>query len=445
MVKIEIFSEEIIKPSSSDNLKLYKLSLLDQLAPFFYVPVVLFYSAPDDQIDILKKLKKSLSETLAKFYPLAGRIHDDSYVEVFENDGVLLVEARVNVQLSEILETPEIDLVQKLLPLDSYGRKTGGNEGVRAMAVQLNVFECGGIAIGICISHKIADGTTLSSFLKAWAEITTSFSGGDCIDDHDGVKDITDPFLDSASVFPPREIHVQSPRNMIKRGKIVTRRFVFNKSSLEKLKVKAATDDCSPTRVEAVTALICRTAMNSSKGRSAEKGSRPSPSMVISHVVNLRSRMDPPLPENSLGNIWRCAETQIVEEESTKLEMHDLVVQMRKAIRKMDKDYVERLRSEDGFVQAFKSLKEASVLVSEGVVPFYKFSSWVRFPIYETDFGWGIPIWACITSVPIKDVVILMSNRFGDGIEAWVNLEVDDMTRFERDEELIEFASQASC
>ncbi|PON64756.1 Transferase [Parasponia andersonii] len=445
MVKIDVVSKEILKPSSSTPNHLtrsYNLSLLDQLAPPFYVPVILFYSPPqfDDISDIVGKLKKSLSETLAEFYPLAGRIQNDAYVEVLEDDGVDFAEARANVKLLEILENPEMSMLQQLLPLDPYKLKTDReSEGVPVLAVQVNVFTCGGIGIGICISHKVVDGTTLSTFLTAWAA-----SGRTSCHGHGNDKTIT-PSLDLAYIFPPKEIHVQTPCNLIKRGRVVTKRFLFCGSSLARLKAEVkglSPNDYNPTRVEAVTALISKTALNSRNARtSTEKCSRPS--MVISHVVNLRGRMDPPLPETALGNIWRSAVATILEEESKRLELHDLVAQLRKGIRKIDKDYVAKLQSDDGFLQAYESLKDVSEMVSEGVVPFYRFSSWVRFPLYETDFGWGKPIWACVTNVPIKDVVILMSNSSGDGIEAWINLEEEDMARFQCDRELLQFATQA--
>ncbi|KAL5569956.1 hypothetical protein UlMin_026531 [Ulmus minor] len=430
-MKIEIVSEELIKPSSQipDNLKSYKLSLLDQLSPSFYIPIVLFYPPPQHckKTTIVDKLKKSLSETLSRFYPLAGRIQEDGLSVELENGGVMFKEARVNKSLSETLKNPENSSIQQLLPLDPYRVKTE-EEGVPAMAVQLNLFSCGGMGIGLCMSHKITDGTTLSSFLSAWASSTSNSGEND--------EDYITPHLHLAQLFPPKDIHVVCPRNLIKRGKIVTKRFVFDKSSLAALKTKIGS---SPSRVEAVTALICKTAMNSTT-RSSNKSS-----MVISHVVNLRPRMDPPLPEQAFGNIWRCAVAQIVQQQPHKLELQNLVAQLREEIQKVDKNYVAKLQSEQGFIEACESLKEVCELVSQGVVPFFKFSSWVRFPFYETDFGWGKPIWACITNVPIKDAVILMSNSSGDGIEAWINLEEEDMLKFYRDPELLEFASQAPC
>ncbi|CAL8993848.1 unnamed protein product [Prunus brigantina] len=369
-MKIEIVSKDYCKPSipTPHHLKSYRLSLLDQISPIFYVPVVLFYSAPediDDDMTIFHKLKKSLSETLTCFYPLAGRIEGNTSVDCEDGD-VLFTRARANIQLSEILKSPDMNLVQQLLPLDPYNIRT--DKEVAAMAVQLNFFDCGGMGIGICISHKIADGATL----------------------------------------------------------------------LARMKVKASKglgmDDCAPTRVEAVTALICKSSMNTKNGTSG-KGR---PSMAISHVVNLRERMAPPLPEHSFGNIWRFAVASIMKDERN-IELHDFVVQLRKVIRKINDDYVRKLQGEDGFPHACEPLKETSELVSQGEVEFYRFSSWARFPFYNTDFGWGKPIWACISNVPIKNVVILMSSSSSDGIEAWVTLEEEDMAKLECDHELLEF------
>lgn len=152
--------------------------------------------------------------------------------------------------------------------------------------------------------------------------------------------------------------------------------------------------------------------------------------MVIFHVVNLRERMAPPLPENSFGNIWRSPVAAITKEESN-LELHDFVVPVRKVKRKTNFDYAKKLQGENGFSKACKPLKEVSALVSEGEVDFFRFSSWVRFSFYNTDFGWGKPIWACIPNVPIKIAVVFMSKRSGDEIEAQVTLDEEDMAKWQ--------------
>lgn len=44
----------------------------------------------------------------------------------------------------------------------------GSDKDREITVVQVNFFECGGIVVGVCISHKIVDGATLASFLSAW-------------------------------------------------------------------------------------------------------------------------------------------------------------------------------------------------------------------------------------------------------------------------------------
>ena len=60
--------------------------------------------------------------------------------------------------------------------------------------------------------------------------------------------------------------------------------------------------------------------------------------------------------------------------------------------------------------------------------------------MYEVDYGWGKPVWVCTTSRPFKNVVILMSTRDGDGIEAWVNMTEDSMAMLEHDHKLLSLA-----
>ncbi|KAH0663163.1 hypothetical protein KY284_028094 [Solanum tuberosum] len=43
----------------------------------------------------------------------------------------------------------------------------------RALIVaQLSHFDCGGIALSVCLSHKIGDGSSVYCFLRDWAALT---------------------------------------------------------------------------------------------------------------------------------------------------------------------------------------------------------------------------------------------------------------------------------
>lgn len=54
------------------------------------------------------------------------------------------------------------------------------------------------------------------------------------------------------------------------------------------------------------------------------------------------------------------------------------------------------------------------------------FSSWCKFPFYEPDFGWGKPVWVGVTNFPMKNTVVLIDDKSGEGMEAWVNLDEND-------------------
>ena len=120
-VNVEIVTREVIKPSSPtlNHLRKFNLRLLDVLAPVSYEPLVFLYSNLQQQLTGTQKsqrLKRSLSVTLTRFYPLAGRIKDGVSIEC--NDfGAVFVESRVSCALSKFLEKPGAGVLRKFIPV----------------------------------------------------------------------------------------------------------------------------------------------------------------------------------------------------------------------------------------------------------------------------------------------------------------------------------------
>ncbi|MED6223919.1 hypothetical protein PIB30_078834, partial [Stylosanthes scabra] len=413
--KPEVSSKQIIIPSSPtpNHLRQFKISLLDQLAPPVYIPIVLFYSASDfnhssdlDFKTISEKLKSSLSKVLSIYYPFCGRVKDNYTIEC-DDSGVLFIESKVATDLSHILNNPQVHEITELLPFDPYNPQLADQENkeLRAtnMAVQLNEFNCGGIAIAACFSHKIADGATAATFLNSWAGIAS------------GRGNIATSWsqMDAAMVFPPKDIKLDITRGMVGLGQteIVTKRFIFDKANLSKLKDQFGS--FNPTRVEAVTALILKSALEAKRVNSSGLH----PACMMSHAVNIRDQMNPPLSKNMLGNFWQQSISPIMEFNG-EVRLLDLANLVRETIRKVDADFIGKLQG-DGFVKIIESLMEAKMMVAQKGIPGYGFSSWVRFGFYEVDFGWGKPSWVCTIGVPIENAIILMATRDGDGIEAW--------------------------
>ncbi|XP_059638882.1 stemmadenine O-acetyltransferase-like [Cornus florida] len=430
MMNIEILSRERIKPSSPTphHLRNLKLSSLDQLAPPIYVPIVLFYHAQcnlgtDNHFKQSSLLKKSLAKCLTCFYPLAGTINDQSSAVDCNDEGVDYLEALVHCKLSHATEMANMNVLSQLLPFEAYN----GSEKEVLLAVQFNIFECGGVAIGVCISHKIADGTSLITFVNAWAAL--SRGSNDQIGHHS---------FDAAMHFPPKDASELTRKigfscNIgIMKEKVVTKRFVFDKLSIAALRDRASSAEVkNPTRVEAVSAFIWRRFMAMTRTRQGH-----ATVCAALHAVNLRERMEPPLPSHSFGNLWRVAIAPMMVNDN-EIDMHVLVRQLRQAIRGINGDYVKKLQSGDGGVE---TMRRSCDEFSKGKTEFLNFTSWCRFRWYEVDFEWGKPTWVCSPMRHYKNVIILMSTN-DEGIEAWVNMLEEEMAMFESDSELLPFVS----
>ncbi|KAK8659516.1 hypothetical protein V6N13_029716 [Hibiscus sabdariffa] len=197
---VQVVSEEIVKPSSStpDRLRRYQLSFIDQLSPSRYNSFIYFYpekcNTDGDKIMISDRLKQSISDALTYFYPLAGRMMEDQLFVDCNDEGIPFVEARVKCQLSDVLNIPIPKELNKLLPFEIDGQHKA------LLGIQFNVFDCSGIGIGVCASHKIGDALPFFSFVKLWAAIAR------------GEKKLIAPEFESASLFPPQDLSILTPR-----------------------------------------------------------------------------------------------------------------------------------------------------------------------------------------------------------------------------------------
>ncbi|GMI75085.1 hypothetical protein like AT1G24430 [Hibiscus trionum] len=426
-LEVQVICTEIIKPSSPtpQQLRHYQLSSLDQQIHPVYNHQLFFYpTKPDLQtynvnIPDLHHFKMSVSEALTHFYPLAGRIRNNSFVDC-NDEGVPFKEARVKCQLSDFLQNPVPGELNKLFPFPLDDAKE------LPMGIQFNAFDCGGMGIGLCISHKIGDALSYFTFLNTWAAIAR----GDR-------NNIVLPEFVSAELFPPRDIPVPLPGPALEASEknIATKRVVFSASKIEEIRAKYTGNEIRPSRVEALSAFIWRRFIASTKNKSC-----PGRFYVIVHTVNLRTKFEPPLSSQSFGNIFRVAAT-IPSMDNEKDDGCNLVRRIRESIRKIDKEYVRKLQASEHSIESSNEWAESSSGKGE-TIPFV-FTSLCRFPLYEADFGWGKPVWASSARLNTKNLVAFMDTATGDGIEAWINLKEEDMAEFGSDEQLL--AALQSC
>ena len=96
---------------------------------------------------------------------------------------------------------------------------------------------------------------------------------------------------------------------------------------------------------------------------------------------------------------------------------------------------------EDVLPTLLKTRNELHEAAEKGDVDVYMFTSWCNFPFYKIDFGWGKPVWLSKTHSAYESTT-LMDRENGDGIEAWVCFNKQDMAEFLRDDDILAFASK---
>ncbi|KAH6801121.1 hypothetical protein C2S52_001585 [Perilla frutescens var. hirtella] len=353
----QIIASYTVKPSSPTpvRFKKHKLSSLDQTAPPLYIPLIFFYERDESKHheEISQCLKQSLSEILTIFYPLAGTIKQNSFIDCNDR-GAEFVEAQVDARLAQLIRNPKMEELKQLVPVDSISC----NDNV-ILSVKTSYFDCGGTAVGVCLSHKISDAASFVTFMNAWAATC-----------HRESSKIIQPSFDLALRFPPKDS--LSSRFHLQKEKIVTKRLVFYRENLQKLGKQTAT-----TRVEAVSAFIWRNFIEA-KSRTGETTSFPA-----SHMVNLRSRTVPHMPDQTFGNCIMFASAVVSSEEEHDGDV-DYVSKLKGAIRAVVVDFINEFISDDNY---FRGLVEQSgdLFASANCT----FTSWWRFPVYDVDFGWG--------------------------------------------------------
>ena len=223
-MEVQIISKKLIKPSvpTPSHLRNMSLSLMDIRFPPRTIPFIFYYQAhgnchPDtvEHVERLKRLEKSLSEILTLYYPLAGRYVEEKLSIDCNDEGVEYAKALVNGKLSQILQGHfEIKDLNRFVP-DNQEEESATSPQV---AIQINIFSCGGIAIGLLTSRRIIDAFTSSLFTNGWAKACKVGN----------INDVIVPNFEAGILFPPRDTPVVKLPSLSKTtSQVVTKRFVL--------------------------------------------------------------------------------------------------------------------------------------------------------------------------------------------------------------------------
>ncbi|KAL9235155.1 hypothetical protein vseg_009942 [Gypsophila vaccaria] len=436
-MEVTILSSEIIKPSSPTPSHLQKvtLSFLDQQTSPLTVPALLFYRAPPTgaaPLDIVR-LKTALSETLTSFYPLAGR-YNTWGTTLCNDEGVPFVEARVSCPISDVIFSPtslDVDLLSLYPPGENLQRS-----GIH-LAIQVNVFACGGFAIGWYHTHKVTDGVSTATFFRHWAALVNG-DAAQAKPDFDSGVTFFPSFLGEDKPVTPESNEANS--NPFFSNRNVVRSFVFKNEAIAELKAKSGSDQLpNPSRFEAVSGFLWKqillAASANEEGRS-----------MLSVVVDIRPKTDPPMPKTSIGNL---VETAFVKAEKRATlpelvsEIHGSITKMKETVAKYQTADIKEVKEKhwQNFINTFIECKGKDV---------YILTSWCKSAGYnDVDFGFGGPVWTvpvdnkAKTSNNLRNTIVLteFNDSDEDGFEAWLFLDEERMKFLECSQEFLAFAS----
>ncbi|KAJ8617315.1 hypothetical protein MRB53_013501 [Persea americana] len=184
-MRVRVKASSTIKPAEPTPKHRLWVSDLDLIQPVTHAPTVYFYKANTSNTTTTffspYIMKNSLSQTLVHFYPLTGRLlYDESRrLEIDCNEaGIIFYEAESDVEIDDFGDFKPTPELRNLAPHIDY---TTDITEWPLLLVQLTVFRCGGISLGLATSHTAMDGQSASHFVSTWAKIARSGTSNVCV------------------------------------------------------------------------------------------------------------------------------------------------------------------------------------------------------------------------------------------------------------------------
>ncbi|PKI46640.1 hypothetical protein CRG98_032982 [Punica granatum] len=174
---VTVVSKCTVFPDRKSTLEDLKLSVSDlpMLSCHYIQKGCLFTSPPNDVPSeaLVSLLKRGLSQALALFPPLAGRLmtDPDGHVHISCNDaGVLFLHASASdLAICDVLGPVHVpECIKGFFALDRTVSYCGHFEPI--MAVQVTELK-DGIFIGCTVNHAVIDGTSFWNFFNTFAEV----------------------------------------------------------------------------------------------------------------------------------------------------------------------------------------------------------------------------------------------------------------------------------
>lgn len=365
-------------------------------------------------------LANPLSKALTCYYPWAGRLKDNATIDC-DDSGAEFFEVQISSQMDKVIHHPNSNIKELTF---RQGLPWAWDSCIdRALTVvQISHFDCGGIALSVRFSHKVGDACSAYYFLRDWAALTRNPNAK------------ISPYFAEDSLFPsPFDGPLVASVIESKNKDCIQKRFVFSDSKLSALKAYIADESGlqNPTRSEVVNALLYKCAAFAVSGSS---GSFQRSQLI--QYSNLRERISPPLPPSTIGNILTVFSTPIYNNERD-LRLPKLVRDIRKY--KNNLSSKNNLEENEWVVEMLDAYRTGKELFNQRNCDVYLCSSTLMYEYEKLDFGWGRPAKGSLGNVGQFSKNFILMNTPDRGVEAFVNLNEQEMCLFDKDKDLLEF------
>lgn len=410
----EAFQDEFFKFSTNDYLP----------QPAIWVPVLLHFAIPDgEQKAVAEKLRAGLAATLPQCRHLTGTI------EIAENgDHGILSHKDSTVQFVEHwCDSSEVPSYEELAASDFATSKLGDlkrwslkgmefnpvdsaaatDRSPAVLGVQAN-FIPGGIAMAVHAHHWVMDFAGLAGFLYLWADTTRALAEGTPLPSLDPMclyrARLESTLTASTEEVVPEDSSTQdkelngnghtkpsAPGGLPKFLPVSICLFHLPKSKAAALK-DLATSESGPwiSSYDACAALWFRILTRYRAQAYQPDESAPAP---FSQLVNIRSKLSPPLPALYFGNaiVPVGSDSQFVQltikEVAQTASLATIAVYIRRLTNSVDSAYI--WKTLDAIKQSQQS--GAAPKRKTGAIPPLKTTDWRGPNVYQADFGFAKP------------------------------------------------------
>lgn len=424
--------DTVLPCAPTESSSLY-LSCIDQCVAYV-VDTVYFYPACPDRAtadDVVDKLRDALGKILVPYHFMAGRLQvsAEGTLEISCNRaGALFAGATTDLKLADLGDVTHPNPAFRSLVLEPRNAQKMSDNPLLMM--QLTKFKCGGFTIGFSMNHAMFDGFGALEFVSNFSAIAR----GDAL--------LLEPKPDRTILKPrdPPQVKFEHPEylklsqipkessfttadladldvsGITLSQKHVFKMFSFTADMLNRLKAIAMSDPsikkCSS--FDAIAAHVWQ-----ARTKAVDMPAH-HPCKVL-FAVDIRSRLNPPLPKGFAGNAVLSAFANVPAGELQKGNLSFAVAKIQEATNAITDEYIRSSIDWAALHRGVPNLPGGIFL-----------SAWWKIPFYLMDFGWGKPIYAGPVVNSMVEFVLLLSNGTQEGLNLNIALEPKHMEKFEK-------------